>query len=140
MRSGFQSLKAEGFGGKMLLETQLLPASLSLSLSDTIKKEKEQLLQMLGNNSPGVSLAKQHAGGAQLEKREMDASCFGSHKHSQGLVSQPALGNEADRPQECPEDGGACARGSLRLQGTGREESYFNLGVLIFEKHLHNDR
>lgn len=64
MRSGFQSLKAKGFGGKMLPETQLLPASLSLSLSDTIKKEKEQLLQMLGNKSPGVSSAKQHAGGA----------------------------------------------------------------------------
>lgn len=71
----------------MLPETQLLPASLSFSLSDTIKKENEQLLQMLGNNTPGASSAQQHAGGAQLEKGEMDASCSGNHKHSQSLVS-----------------------------------------------------
>lgn len=56
----------------MLPETQLLPASLSFPLSDRIRKENEQLLQMLGNNTPGTSSGKWHAAGAQLEKGEVD--------------------------------------------------------------------
>lgn len=111
----------------MLPETQLLPASLSFPLSDRIRKENEQLLQMLGNNTPGTSSGKQHAAGAQSEKGEMDTGCSGNQKQkqSQGLVSQPALGDTAGSPRECPKDGGGYYRGSPRLHGMGREESYY---------------
>lgn len=109
----------------MLPETQLLPASLSFPLSERIRKENEQLLQMLGNNTPGTSSGKRHAAGAQLQKGEMDTGCSGNQKQSQGLVSQPALGDTADSPQEWPKDGGGYYHGSPRLHGMGREESYY---------------
>lgn len=124
----------------MLLETQLLPASLSFSLSDTIKKENEQLLQMLGNNTPGTSSVKQHAESAQLEKGKMDAGCSGSHEHSKAWCHSLPLGMKPTAHRNVPKMEEAITMAHSDCTAWGGESLIINLSVLIFEKHLHDDR
>ena len=59
------------------------------------------------NDTLGTSSAKQQAGGPRGGRGAGVLAAPRSQKHRQGLVSGPAFGNEADSPQEWPNDGGS---------------------------------
>lgn len=91
----------------MFPETRLLPAFLSFSSSDRIKKRNEQLLQMLPKHHPWHLFSSNVAGEASQGVGGVGAGC----SQEPGAQSRPgdrasALGNEAGSPQACPKDGG----------------------------------